>query len=317
MPVCDASPVADTTERKLVGYVGPVYDSGRWGGFDPRPDDIIISTPPKCGTTWTQMICALLILQTPELPDRLSNLSPWLDTLTRSRKEVVALLEAQTHRRFIKTHMPLPGIPVRKGVTYICVGRDPRDVALSWDDHLANMDWDAFHAHRVATARDDGLPHPEKITPPPLDQLTGRDRFWRWVDDDTPPEVGSSGLLRTLRHIESFWDAPDTVNVVMLHYHDLRTDLDGQMRALAARLGIDVPDERWPALVEFATFASMRHDSDRTVPSAGIWKDQDGFFKRARSGAWRDLLDADEQRRYDDRIASLIPPDLAAWLHRS
>lgn len=66
-PAWDAPPVAETTDRKLVRYVGRAYDSARWAGFDPRPDDII-STPPKCGTTWTQMICALLILQTPELP---------------------------------------------------------------------------------------------------------------------------------------------------------------------------------------------------------------------------------------------------------
>ena len=46
-------------------YEGVVFDSSRWDGFALRPGDIVISTPPKCGTTWTQMICALLILQEP------------------------------------------------------------------------------------------------------------------------------------------------------------------------------------------------------------------------------------------------------------
>ena len=304
------------SERQLVRYVGRVYDSGRWEGFELRPDDIVISTPPKCGTTWMQMICALLILQTPELPDRLSNLSPWLDMRTRSRKSIVALLEAQTHRRFIKTHTPLPGLPLREGVTYICVGRDPRDVALSMDDHLANLDWDVFHAQAAAAAREDGLPEPEKVAPPPLDQLSENERFWRWVDDDTSPQEASSSLLRTVRHVETFWKADSTIDVVMLHYRDLTTDLEGEMRALSNRLSIDVPDERWPALVEAATFSSMRRDSASTAPS-GIWRDPDDFFKRARSGAWLDLLDEDGQRRYDARVASLIEPDLAAWLHRS
>lgn len=36
-------------------------DSSRWDGFKPRDGDVIISTPPKCGTTCIQMICALLI----------------------------------------------------------------------------------------------------------------------------------------------------------------------------------------------------------------------------------------------------------------
>ena len=48
-------------------YEATMYDSNRWDGFELRLGDIIISTPPKCGTTWTQMICALLILQEPEL----------------------------------------------------------------------------------------------------------------------------------------------------------------------------------------------------------------------------------------------------------
>ena len=36
-------------------YEASMYDSNRWDGFELRPGDIIISTPPKCGTTWTQM----------------------------------------------------------------------------------------------------------------------------------------------------------------------------------------------------------------------------------------------------------------------
>ena len=307
-----------TSDRPLVRYTGRVYDSSRWEGVNLRTDDIIISTPPKCGTTWTQMICALLVFQTPELPDRLGNLSPWLDMLTRSRNQILRLLDAQQHRRFIKTHTPLPGLPLVDGVTYIAVARDPRDVALSMDDHLANMDWDAFHRARVAAALDDGLPEPERAPVPPLDRLTDRERFWAWVTDDTPPTEASSSLLRTVRHLESFWEIRDDPNVVLLHYTDLKTDLEGQMRRLASRLTIDVPDDRWPALVEAATFTSMQRASDRTSPLGGIWKDPRQFFREGRKGAWQAILDTDaDRRRYDERVASLIGPDLSAWLHRS
>ena len=138
-------------------YEGTVYDSNRWDGFELRPGDIIIATPPKCGTTWTQMICALLILQEPELPLPLDTLSPWIDMVTRARTEVFADLQAQTHRRFIKTHTPLDGIPNDPTVTYICVGRDPRDVALSMDHHIDNTDIGAFLKAREQAAAIDGI----------------------------------------------------------------------------------------------------------------------------------------------------------------
>ena len=105
--------------------------------------DIVIDTPPKAGTTWTQRICSLLVFGTPHLDNPLTTISPWLDMLTRPLQDVLDDLEAQTHRRFIKTHIPLDGLPFDERVTYICVGRDPRDLALSWDSHMANTDFDA------------------------------------------------------------------------------------------------------------------------------------------------------------------------------
>src|SRR4029077_16572391 len=120
-------------------YRNVIMDSQRWDGFEFRDDDIVISTPAKCGTTWMQMLCALLVFQTADLPRPLTELSPWVDMQTAARDDVVAKLEAQTHRRFIKSHTPLDGLPYDERVTYISVGRDPRDVALSWDNHFANM----------------------------------------------------------------------------------------------------------------------------------------------------------------------------------
>src|SRR5215510_4979248 len=125
------------------------------------------------------MICALLILQEPELPLPLDTLSPWIDMVTRARKDVFADLDAQTHRRFIKTHTPLDGIPNDPSVTYICVGRDPRDVALSMDRHIDNMDVAGFLDARERSAAIDGIElEPLRIPRPRPDD--DRVRFWRW-----------------------------------------------------------------------------------------------------------------------------------------
>jgi aryl sulfotransferase len=298
-------------------YEGTVYDSNRWDGFKLRPGDIIIASPPKCGTTWTQMICALLILQEPELPLPLDRLSPWIDMVTRARAEVFADLQAQTHRRFIKTHTPLDGIPNDPTVTYISVGRDPRDVALSIDRHIDNMDRGAFLIARERAAAIDGI-ELEPLRPTSPRPGGERDHFWQWVDDETPSTQIGSSLRRTVEHLQTFRDAADELDVVHLHYGDLKADLDGQMRQLAARLGIDVDEQRWPRLVHAASFESMRSRADTMVPGGGPehWIDPAAFFSRGISGQWRDLLDGADLARYAARVRALASDELVEWVHR-
>jgi hypothetical protein len=40
-------------------------DSRYWDVYRPRPSDIVIATPPKCGTTWMQQIVCSLVFQDP------------------------------------------------------------------------------------------------------------------------------------------------------------------------------------------------------------------------------------------------------------
>ncbi|WP_405098023.1 sulfotransferase domain-containing protein [Micromonospora sp. NBC_01412] len=283
-------------------------DSGRWEGFPLREGDIVVSTPAKCGTTWTQTICALLIFQTPELPARLDDLTYWLDMLTRSRDDIFAFYEAQRHRRFIKTHTPFDGLPIHDGVTYVAVGRDPRDVAISWDAHSQNVAQEAFDAMLAAG----GNPAQEPAGTAPAPAESAHNRFWAWLED-TNVQVGLPSMLH---HLSGFWAERERPNVLLLHYDDLKSDLEGQMRFLAGRLGIEVPESRWPDLVRAATFDSMRGRAEALTPVAAMWSDPKRFFNQGVSGQWRDLLDEDDLRRYEDRVAKLAEPDLIDWLHR-
>jgi hypothetical protein len=307
-----------------VHYHSFLTDSARWNGFEFRDGDIIISTPAKCGTTWTQMICALLVFQTPEFDRPLDLITPWLDMRTRKRADVFALYEAQTHRRFIKSHTPLDGLPADDRVTYISVGRDPRDVSLSMAAHIANIDFG-----KIAGVMTAALEEGETLQfPPPPPPFTGpRDAFLHWVDDTAPPEAVPMSLASTVHHLAGFWaacggDTPeppggDRGDIVLLHYDDLQTDLEGEMRRLAGRLDIDVPEERWPTLVKAAGFDEMRGRADVVAPDTenAFWKSNAGFFNRGTSGQWLDVLDDEALARYEARVAELAPPDLAAWLH--
>ena len=233
-------------------YTSPDEDSARWWDFPFRPGDIVVSTRSKSGTTWVQMICLLLVFGSPELPDRLGRLSPWLDWLVEPKEEVFARLAAQTHRRVIKTHTPLDGVPLDDRATYIVVGRHPLDMAVSLYHHSDNID-------RRRMAELTGQPERDRPPQPPLHEW-----LVRFVDWEGDARAWLDTLPGTMLHLSDAWARRHDANVVLVHYDDLVADLDGSMRRLAGLLGIPVDEERWPALVRAATFESMRADAQRT-----------------------------------------------------
>ncbi len=309
-------------------YASYLSDSARWDDFGFRHDDIVICTPAKCGTTWMQMICALLIFQSNALPGRLDKLSPWLDSKSESLGRVVAALEAQKHRRFIKTHTPLDGLPFDERVTYLCVGRDPRDVAVSLYNHRQNLNLPTVLAAVEATGGLEDFPEYRTESTPsrPNDP---RESFWAWVEAGPAPERehsvgptsvgGGSSLVALLGHLGTFWERRHLANVVLFHYSDLQADLEGQMRYVASVLGIDVEEGLWPELVTAARFDNMKARADELVPEihvAGFWMDTAQFFNKGSSGQWRQILSTvEDQRRYQARVNDLGSPELLAWAH--
>ena len=288
-------------------FVASDEDSGRWAEFPFRRGDIVISTRSKHGTTWMQMVCALLVFQTPDLPAPLGEMSPWLDRLTEPQADLFARLAAQTHRRFLKTHTPLAGIPIEPEVTYIVVARHPLDAAVSLYHQGANID-------RAVLRRLVGLPEPAE---PPAPRLGLHDWLVEWIEDDPPPEESFDSLPGVLWHLTGAWERRAEPNMLLVHYADLERDLEGTMREIAGRLEIEVDEPAWPALVRAASFSEMSVRADALLPDRnGVLKDPDAFFRRGTSGAAREVLGAPELHRYEERAERLAPSGLLQWLHR-
>jgi aryl sulfotransferase len=288
-----------------VRYRSADEDSGRWAGFEFRPGDIVISTRSRSGTTWMQMICALLVFQVPDLPAPLGQLSPWLDFLTTPRDEVLARLDAQRHRRFIKTHTPLDGIPLDPRATYIVVARHPLDMAVSLYHQGDNID-------RARMRELTGQPEPAG---PPRPRLPVKEWLLGWIGSGDDPRQAMDSLPGVMWHLSDAWARRGEPNVLLFHYADLSADLAGQMRRLAGELGIIVPGPAWPSLAQAATFEEMRASADRLAAGGGVLKSSAAFFRRGSSGAGRELLTDEEFAHYLARAAELAPPDLLAWLH--
>jgi aryl sulfotransferase len=254
-----------------------------------------------------QMICALLVFQNPQLPAPLSQLSPWLDWLVIPRDTVLGLLAAQEHRRFIKTHAPLDGIPIDARATYIVVGRHPLDMAVSLYHQGNNL-------NRARMRLLTGRPEPEQ---PPAARQPLREWLLGWIDNHVRPDEDLDSLPGVLWHLSDAWSRRSAANVLLVHYDDLLADLDGEMCRIAARLGIAVPTGIWPELVEAATFRRMSARAGELAPDpAGVMKDRAAFFRRGTSGSGREHLTPAELGQYQARAAELAEPELLDWLHR-
>src|SRR4051812_33048206 len=113
MPVLLKAPTRTVRSR--------MFDSTRWDGYRPRSNDIIIGTYPKCGTTWMQRIVGMLVFRS-AAPRAIMEISCWFDSRTFGPIEsALEAAEAQTHRRLLKTHLPLDALPIYEGVKFIHV----------------------------------------------------------------------------------------------------------------------------------------------------------------------------------------------------
>lgn len=300
-------------------YQSFIDDSTRWDGFVHRPDDIVICSPSKSGTTWMQTCCALLVFGSPDaFPGRVGDFSPWLDMQLRPKADVFARYEAQTHRRIIKTHTPLDGLPFDERVTYVTVARDPRDVVLSWDDHLANMDLEKAFELRVAAVGMAGLDGevPTAPLPPPPDDPA--ERFWAAITDRSSDSGAATNLHAVLNHHLQTWTRRDRPNVARFHYADLLADLPAELRRLAEILGVEVDEDRFPDQVAAARFDAMKERAADALPEgdlATMWTDTGEFFKSARRGAWQGLLSAERLAEYDRLVLDAVGPELGRWIH--
>lgn len=278
-------------------YRSAVADNRRWAGFTPRAGDIFVCTPAKCGTTWTQTIVASLLWPDGAAPGPVLTLSPWLEAEFDPIDEVLARLEAQRHRRFIKTHTPADGIPFFHEAKYVFVARDGRDAFVSMCNHMERFRADVREELNARIAGEGVMPMPG---------WTGdvHGFFAVWL-----PAMG------LLEHVAGFWALRHRPNVLLVHYNDLKGDLSGEMRRIAEFLEIEVPAAQWPAVVERCTFESMRArgaelgEFDRLFEGGA-----ESFLFKGTNGRWREVLTPEELARYQARVAELLSPAAAAWL---
>jgi aryl sulfotransferase len=288
------------TEKPSVHHIyqNHTLDSTRWDHFRPRPGDTVIATPLRSGTTWTQILVMHLIFQDLK-PRPVDQLSPWFERRWGEPvADVLERLEGQQHRRFIKTHLPLDGLPYFDEVKYIVVSRDARDVFMSLWDFYRNFE-DSWYEWINRDWAGRPFPRcPESITD-----------FWRgwigkgWFDWDSE----GYPFWANLRHVQSWWNFKHMPNILFVHFNDLLDNLEREIQRIADFLGIDVAPDLRAKIAEAAAFRQVKGNAD-------LLGHRQSFFYRGTNGRWRGVLSDEDLRLYHAAVARELSPDCARWL---
>lgn len=273
-------------------YAGKIADPSRWYEFAARPGDIVVSTPPKSGTTWTQGIVALLLSGDPGVDAAISQNAPWIDVTDADQDSRMAALNSQTGRRQVKTHTPLDGIPLWSELRYISVFRHPIDVHFSFRRHVENMTEDVL-----------GYIYPHDV----------QEGFRIFLEGD---HRDGASLTSIIDHFRSALGSADFENVLCLHYKDMTSDLEVSVNQIANHLSIDHPAGLMDDLIEAARFGNMKKNAERFAVSAreGFWRKDSDFFDSGTSGKWIGVLTDADLAAYDARMSDLLTEHERGWL---
>lgn len=275
-------------------YKGSITDTDRWQEFQNEPGDVLVCTPPKCGTTWTTTIVTMLTQGSTDvsLLDRVQ----WVDANVVPVDEMTASLEAQSHSRCIKTHTPFDGIPWYPDAAYIAVYRHPLDMLFSLRKHLSNA----------------------KTCPPDHPYLRSEDESVRdFISHGIDPTDFDFDSLETLiNHYKSYAETPRPDNLLLLHYADMLADARGAIIRIADHIRVDAKPAFIDAVHQASSFDKMKAQADRFAPFSAqdYWQDPQAFFDSAGTKKWAGKLSAATLSMYRKKIAKLLNPTETAWL---
>lgn len=277
------------------------FDSTIWNDFHFREDDIVIATYAKAGTTWMQQIVAQMLFGgDPTLP--IAEMSPWLDLRVPPKDVKLAAVESQTHRRILKTHLPVDALVFSPRAKYIYIARDGRDVVWSMYNHHVNANA-AWYAALNDTPGRVGA----SIEPPPEDIR----QYWRdWLERDGHP------FWPFWDNVRSWWNLRGLPNVLFVHFNALKQDMPGEMRTIAQFLDIPIDESRWQDIVTYCSFDWMKKNAAQSVPLGGAFWDggAEVFINKGINGRWRDTLKPKESVEYEARCERELGSDCARWL---
>ena len=274
------------------------------GGF--APGDIVVVDPFKAGTTWTQRILQQILDNGEEPSEGLAVTSPWLDASWGDHDQMLASLEEQRRagkRRVIKSHLPADAIPIAEHARYVFVGRNGKDIGISFHNYLKHFSFETMEEINRIHAEWSSDSSPLVI---PDDK---HEFFDRWL------QTSGYGCCDLFDVVKSWWHVRGEANVLLVHFQRMKEDLRGRIVRMAEFIGVDSRPLRMDRILDHCSFAYMRNRADELAPFGGKHMTQSkAFFDKGPRRDFHVELLPRQIERFDRLASEKLGIECARWL---
>uniref|UniRef100_A0A671KTF8 Sulfotransferase n=1 Tax=Sinocyclocheilus anshuiensis TaxID=1608454 RepID=A0A671KTF8_9TELE len=248
--------------------------------FQARPDDILISTYAKAGTTWVSYILDLLYFGN-DAPERQTSQPiytrvPFLESCFKpyfllSGTELADNLP--TSPRLIKTHLPVQLVPKsfwEQNSRIVYVARNAKDNAVSY-----------FHFDRMNM----GEPEPGDWNTFLQTFIEGKRVFGSWFD-----------------HVNGWWEKKQTYsNLLYMFYEDLVEDTGHEVAHLCSFLGLSTSVEEREKITKGVQFDAMKQNKMTNYSTIPVMDFKiSPFMRKGKVGDWKSHFTVAQNEQFDE-----------------
>ncbi|XP_010591884.1 sulfotransferase 1C4 isoform X6 [Loxodonta africana] len=262
------------------GILQPTPTCEAWDqicNFQAKPDDLLIATYPKAGTTWTEEIVDLIqnkgdAEKSKRAPTHIR--IPFIELIIPGMESGLEQANAMLSPRTLKTHLPIDLVPpsfLEKNCKIIYVARNPKDSMVSY-----------YHFQRM----NKGLPDPGTWEEYFESFLAGKVCWGSWYD-----------------HVKGWWEAKDQYRILYLFYEDMKKNPKHEIQKLAEFIGNNLDDEVLDKIVYHTSFDVMKLNpmaNYSSVPTEFMDHSISPFMRKGTVGDWKNYFTVAQNERFDE-----------------
>ncbi|KAK1141835.1 sulfotransferase 1C1-like [Acipenser oxyrinchus oxyrinchus] len=251
--------------------------------FRAQPDDLLIATYPKAGTTWTQEIVDLILNDGDAEKCRRApthKRMPFLEMFPVPPLESGVSYLDKMPSLVIKTHLPIQLVPQSfwdSNCKVIYMARNAKDSVVSF-----------FHFDRMNRIQPD---------PGPWDQylqkfMHGQLCCGYWYD-----------------HVKGYWREKETKRILYLLYEDMKENPRDEVIRVMRFLERSLPDDIIDRIIELTSFSTMKENpmaNYSTIPDSVFDRSVSTFMRKGEVGDWLNHFSPEESRLFDEHYEKMM-----------